>query len=91
MSDAPLITIELPPEAMQELIEAVVARVLAELEPSSSEYVTPAEAADLLRCGRQRIYDLTSAGRLSRYAEGGRTLLRREEVRGLVACDRRRR
>ena len=81
--------IELSDETVQQLVAEVARRVVAELEPSErSEYVTPAEAADLLRCGRQRIYDLTSAGRLSRYSEGGRTLLLREEVQGLVTCDR---
>ncbi len=84
--------IELPPEAVQELIEAVVARVLAELEPvERSEYVTPKVAARFLGCKPQRIYDLVTAGKLSKYSEGGRTLLLREEVRGLVTCERGRR
>jgi excisionase family DNA binding protein len=45
-----------------------------------SPYMTVAEAADRLRCSRQRIYDLLSSGRLKRLKDGSRTLLRREEL-----------
>jgi excisionase family DNA binding protein len=38
------------------------------------------EAAELLRCKRQRVDDLLSQGRLARYKDGSRTLLRRAEV-----------
>jgi excisionase family DNA binding protein len=38
------------------------------------------EAAELLRCKRQRVDDLLSAGQLTRVKEGGRTLVRRSEL-----------
>jgi excisionase family DNA binding protein len=50
--------------------------------------LTCAEAAELLRCKRQRIDDLLSAGRLSRFKEGGRTLVSRAEVEALVSAER---
>lgn len=49
-----------------------------------SPYLTVREAANHLRCQPQRIYDLQSAGRLSRVKEGRRTLVRRSELDGLV-------
>lgn len=81
------VTMVLPPEVVDEIVGLAAARVLAEMRVIA-ELVTPAEAAELLRCNRQRIYDLISAGKLSRYGEGGRTLLRRDEVLGLVQLHR---
>ena len=37
-----------------------------------SRWVTPDEAATILRCGRKRIYTLVSDGRLNRHHEGRR-------------------
>jgi excisionase family DNA binding protein len=49
-----------------------------------SPYLTVPEAAELLRCRPQRVRDLLSQRRLSRFKEGGRTLIRRSEVEALV-------
>ena len=77
--------LDLPPEAIEEIVAAVTARVLAELHSSPtaaapSAYVTIKEAAELLRCSRQRIDDLLSQGRLTRIKEGRRTLVSRAEL-----------
>lgn len=48
----------------------------------SSEYLTVQEASELLRAKRQRIYDLLSAGRLTRYRDGSRVLVSRQELEG---------
>jgi excisionase family DNA binding protein len=50
--------------------------VKAQLSPSPSDFLTVEEAASLLRCRRQRVYDLLSARRLSRYREGSRVLIK---------------
>ncbi|MGH3426952.1 MAG: helix-turn-helix domain-containing protein [Mycobacteriales bacterium] len=50
-----------------------------------SPYMSVAEAAAFLRTKRQRIYDLLSAGTLTRYKDGGRTLVLREELAEYVA------
>ena len=47
---------------------------------SESPYLTVLEAAELLRCKRQRVDDLLSQRRLSRYKDGSRTLVSRAEV-----------
>ena len=81
----------------EELIEAIVERVRAILaltspDPrSASPYLTTEEAAAYLRCKRQRIHDLLTAGRLSRFKDGRRTLVLRAEIEELVELDRRRR
>src|SRR5262245_11459305 len=69
-------------EAIAEAIETLVDERLGALrarQDESSPFVTVDEAARILRCDRQRIYDLASAGRLPRVKEGGRTLHRRAD------------
>lgn len=50
--------------------------------------MTVEEAAAYLRCNRQRIYDLLAQRKLSRYKDGGRTLVSREEVEARAALER---
>jgi excisionase family DNA binding protein len=45
-----------------------------------SPYLSVQEAADLLRARRGRVYDLLSDGRLRRYKDGSRVLVRRDEL-----------
>ena len=73
-----------------ELVEAIAQRAAQlarqrELDANPpSPYVTAEEAAQFLRCKPKRIYDLRSSGRLSRFNEGGRALVLREELKRLV-------
>jgi excisionase family DNA binding protein len=59
-------------------------------EPES-EYLTIPEAAELLRCKRQRIYDLLSQRRIPRVKDGTRTLLRRSDLDAYLADGKARR
>jgi excisionase family DNA binding protein len=70
-----------------ELIEAIAQVVLARIDASAfvSPWLTVDEAADRLRCRPQRIYDLLSSRRLTRYKDGSRTLLSRSELDEYVA------
>jgi excisionase family DNA binding protein len=74
-------------EALEELVDERVRDRLdgvaraCETEPV---WLSVVEAAELLRCKRQRIDDLLSQGRLSRYKDGSRTLLSRAEVEEYV-------
>src|SRR5205085_6091489 len=66
-----------------ELLEAIAERVdelLAERAPAASPYLSVAEAAELLRADRQRVYDLLSARRLTRHKDGRRVLVSRAEL-----------
>jgi excisionase family DNA binding protein len=68
--------------------------VLEQLQASAapvSPFMSIPEAAEYLRCRRQRVDDLLSMGRLSRVKEGSRTLVRRSEVEALLRTDGRRR
>jgi len=51
----------------------------------SSPYMTVTEAAEYLRASKQRVYDLLSAGRLTRRKDGTRVLVSREELEAHLA------
>jgi excisionase family DNA binding protein len=73
------LTLELPLPA--DFVEVVAERVAALLaQQPVSPYMTVDEAADYLRCSRQRIYDLLSSRRLTRLKDGSRVLLLRSEL-----------
>lgn len=79
--------LELTDESTTELVELVAARaaelVLEQLDAHrapESEFLSVEEAAGFLRCDRQRIYDLCSSGRLERYRDGSRVLVRRADL-----------
>jgi excisionase family DNA binding protein len=78
------VRVELPPEALDELVEHVAARVLEQLPAAApapvSPYLSIDEAAAYLRAKRQRVYDLLSAGRLTRFKDGSRVLVSRAEL-----------
>ena len=48
-------------------------------------YLSVAEAADYLRAKPQRVYDLLSARRLTRYKDGRRVLVSRAELNAYLA------
>jgi excisionase family DNA binding protein len=61
-------------------------RLAATTAQSQSPYLTVFEAAELLRCSRQRVDDLLSQHRLTRYKDGRRTLVSRTEIEGHLRC-----
>jgi excisionase family DNA binding protein len=70
-----------------EVIEAIAERaaelVLERLDGAGAgkpELLDVDEAAEFLRCKRQRVYELRSAGKLNGYRDGGRLLFRRVEL-----------
>jgi excisionase family DNA binding protein len=68
---------------LEQLIEAKVAERVAQLTPlpaAASPYMTIPEAAEFLRCSRQRVDDLLSQARLTRFKDGARTLVSRDEI-----------
>jgi excisionase family DNA binding protein len=64
----------------------VLERLGAAAHPSRSPFLTVAEAADYLRAKRQRVDDLLSARRLTRYKDGRRTLVSRAELDSYLAA-----
>jgi excisionase family DNA binding protein len=72
---------ELIDEIVDRVAERVLEQIRAEVEaPPTSPYLTVPEASELLRCRRQRVDDLLSQRRLTRYKEGRRTLVSRAEI-----------
>ena len=68
-----------------ELDDAALATIAAAVTPKdepapTSPYMTIVEAAAYLRCSRQRIDDLLSQRRLTRFKDGARTLVSRAEI-----------
>jgi excisionase family DNA binding protein len=76
----------LPEELVDAIAERAAALVLERLgEPTAaSPFLTVVEAAEFLRCERQRVYDLLSAGRLARHKDGSRVLVSRAELEAHV-------
>lgn len=77
---------------LEELAERIAERLAEKLEErrwatrqESCELLSVQEAAEVLRCKPQRVYDLRSAGRLPRTTEGGRAVVRRTDLEQLVA------
>ena len=79
------VTMALPPEAFEAIAQRA-AEILRDQTAAVPDYLTPHEAADYLRCSSvQRIYDLTSQGRLPVCKDGSRNLYRREALDAYLA------
>jgi excisionase family DNA binding protein len=66
------------------LAEELAPRIADELERRAAPFLTVDEAAEYLRCDRQRIYDLCSSNRLGRHKDGSRVLVSRLELEQYV-------
>jgi excisionase family DNA binding protein len=77
------VTLAVPREVLEALAQRAAAIVLERLAietAPASEYLSVAEAAELIRAKPQRVYDLLSAGRLTRLKDGSRVLVNRAEI-----------
>jgi excisionase family DNA binding protein len=89
------VTLKLPEDVVEAIAQRAAAIVLDQLREESrrpstaSPYVTISEAAELLRCKRQRIDDLLSSRRLTRIKDGSRTLIARDEIQHYLRHDAR--
>jgi excisionase family DNA binding protein len=81
------ISVELDPGQI-EAIARRAAEIVSATESRSDgrgPYLSVREAADYLRCSRQRVYDLLSQGALTRLKDGTRVLVARAEVDAYLA------
>jgi excisionase family DNA binding protein len=87
--DGLTLTVRLDAGQLAEVAEHVAAilasRAKVERPATSSPYMTVAEAAEYLRADRQRVDDLLSQRRLTRFKDGRRTLVSRAEVEAYLA------
>jgi excisionase family DNA binding protein len=75
--------LELPESLLEAVAERAAELVLGRLDAqpaTKSEFLTVPEVAELLRAKPQRVYDLLSDGRLKRFKDGSRVLVRRADV-----------
>jgi excisionase family DNA binding protein len=74
--------LRLPDDVLEQIAKRAAEIVLEQQAAAAplSPYLNVDEAAEYLRCDRQRIYDLLSARRLSKKKDGSRVLLLREEL-----------
>jgi excisionase family DNA binding protein len=73
------LTITLTEEQLAEIAERAAALV-AVGQPECSPWLNVAEAAEHLRCGKDRIYDLIALGKLHPRRDGRRVLLHRDDL-----------
>jgi len=70
-----------PAAALEQIAQRAAEIVARDLQPAtSSPWLTTNEAAAYLRANRQRVFDLTSQGRLKVHKDGARNLYRREDL-----------
>jgi len=70
-----------PPELVDAIARRAAEIVAKDLQPATtSPWLTTDEAAAYLRANRQRVFDLTSQGRLKVHKDGARNLYRREDL-----------
>ena len=83
------VTLDIP-EALVEQIARSAADLLAERRPSSglSPWLSAPEAAERLRCDRDRIYDLIALGKLIPRRDGRRVLLHRDDLDAYLEASR---
>lgn len=76
--------LEVPLDSIvQATAELVLERLALHQTNTCSPYMTVAEACEYLRCKPQRIHNLCSERRLTRYKDGSRLLLSRGEIEGI--------
>jgi excisionase family DNA binding protein len=85
MSAADPYNLSIPAELV-DVIAAKVAGILEGRQPAAApkRWLTIDEAADYIGAKPKRIYDLRSAGRLSRTGDGSRVLVDRNELDRLI-------
>lgn len=74
--------LELPDDVVDAIAARAAELALKQLGAAAAapELMTVPEAAELLRCRPQRIYELTADGRLAKLKDGSRVLIRRVDA-----------
>ena len=76
-----IVALTVPLEALEQIAQRAAEIVARDLQPAtSSPWLTTNEAAAYLRANRQRVFDLTSQGRLKVHKDGARNLYRRDDL-----------
>jgi excisionase family DNA binding protein len=83
------ITLDIPEELVEQIARRA-ADLVAERQPSNglSPWLSAPEAAERLRCDRDRIYDLIALGKLKPRRDGRRVLLHRDDLDAYLDASR---
>jgi excisionase family DNA binding protein len=73
------LTVTLTDEQVAQIAE-VAASLLLKNQPQTSPWLNTSEAAQHLRCGKDRIYDLIALGKLRPRRDGRRVLLHQKDL-----------
>lgn len=73
------LTVRLTDEQLAEIARQAVA-LIPPSEPSASPWLNVTDAAERLRCRKDRIYDLIALGKLHPRRDGRRVLLHRDDL-----------
>lgn len=76
------LTVRLTDEQLAEIAQR--AAMLVPVAPAVSLWLNVTDAAERLRCGKDRIYDLIALGKLHPRRDGRRVLLHREDLDAYV-------
>jgi excisionase family DNA binding protein len=82
------LSLAFPPELVEAIAERAAEMLAERQRPAAHELMSVDEAAELLRCRRQRVYDLLSQGRLPHLKDGARVLIRRAEILSYLEGER---
>ncbi len=74
------LTVRLTDEQLAEIAQHAAALVSTDNAAAVSPWLNVAEAAERLRCSKDRIYDLIALGKLEARRDGRRVLLHRDEL-----------
>jgi excisionase family DNA binding protein len=78
------LTFSVPAEVVEQIARRAAEIIAGQRSSDERRWLTVDEAATHARCSAQRIYNLRSAGRLSRTGDGGRALVDRQELDDLI-------
>jgi excisionase family DNA binding protein len=73
------LTVRLTDEQLAEIARQAAA-LIPTSEPTASPWLNVTDAAERLRCGKDRIYDLIALGKLHPRRDGRRVLLHRDDL-----------
>lgn len=77
------LTVRLSDEQLAEIARQAAA-LIPSSEPTASPWLNVTDAAERLRCGKDRIYDLIALGKLHPRRDGRRVLLHRDDLDGYL-------
>jgi len=79
---------ELDDRALDQLVELIAPRLAQRALAEASPWMNVEEAADYVRAGKQRIYDLVHNGKLQPARDGKRLLFHRDVLDAYLEAER---